>query len=150
GASEEGVHGRDRGSKKHLVIGAVEVVTFENGGKCCGRARLAKVESGSAEHLQPWVSANVKHASRTHVDGWKGYDGLEHAYENIRAVIGDPKKASWKFPHVHRVFALFKRVLAGTYHGSVDGKYLSAYCNEFSFRFNRRSSRSRTLLCQRV
>ena len=65
-------------------------------------------------------------------------------------MIGDPKQASTKFPHMHRVFTLLKRVLAGTYQGSVSSKYLSAYCNEFAFRFNRIISGARNLLCQRV
>ena len=47
GGSEEGVFGRDRGEKKILVAGAVEVVEDH-----CGRVRLAPVESGSAENLR--------------------------------------------------------------------------------------------------
>ncbi len=150
GASEEGVHGRNRGSKKHLVVGAVEVVQSPKGKESCGRVRLGKIASGSAEHLQTWVVANVKEGATAHTDGWLGYEGMENAYVHDREVIGDPKVSCEKFPHVHRVFALIKRVISGTYQGSVSAKYLDAYCNEFVFRFNRRSAKSRTLLCQRV
>jgi hypothetical protein len=69
----------------------------------------------------------------------------------ILTVIGDAKTASKKwFPHIHRVFALFKRVLLGTYHGSWSAKYAALYCEEFAFRFNRRRSASRVHLFERV
>ena len=51
---------------------------------------------------------------------------------------------------MHRVAGLAKRWLLGTHQGSVDGAHLPAYLNEFVFRFNRRSSRSRGLVFYRV
>jgi Zn ribbon nucleic-acid-binding protein len=146
GASEEGVYGRNRGSKKHLIVGAVE-----EQGRACGRARLAPVGCASQEMLQYWVSNNVAEGSHARTDGLKGYRGLEHAYEHDVDVIGkDGRKAVEKFPHIHLVFALFKRVVESTYQGSVSPKYLKTYCNEFVFRFNRRRAKSRTHLLQRV
>lgn len=145
GGPEEGVSGRARGEKKHLIAGAVEV---REGG--IGRVRLSPVESASAESLQTWLSEEVKEGARVHSDGWSGYDGLEHAYDHDVEVIGDSKTASEKFPHIHRVFSLLQRVILSTYQGSVSAKYLWAYCQEYTFRFNRRTSRSRTLLVQRV
>lgn len=85
-----------------------------------------------------------------HSDGWSGYQGLEHAYDHDVEVIGDPTTASDKFPHIHRVFSLFQRVILSTYQGSISAKYLWAYCQEFAFRFNRRRAGCRTLLVQRV
>ena len=83
GGSEEGVHGRSRGSRNHLVLGAVEVVTHEDRGAACGRTRLEMVPSGSAEHLQTWVASNVKEGAKAHTDGCRGYDGLESVYDPL-------------------------------------------------------------------
>ena len=146
GGSEEGVYGRDRGSKKMIIAGAVEVVEDAR----CGRTRLAPVEAASQEHLQVFLANTIAADSAVHTDGFASYKGLEHAFEHNVEVIGDPKTASEKFPYIHRVFSLFKRLILCTYMGSVSKKYGSAYCNEFCFRFNRRTSGSRTLLVQRV
>lgn len=146
GGPEPGVHGRDLGSHKQLIAGAVEVT--ENG--ACGRTRLAPVDSGSAQDLKTFVSDVVQEGSRVHTDGLSSYIGLNHCYDHKATVIGDPKTASQKFPHVHRVFSLFKRVMTGTYHGSWSRKYAAMYCEEFDFRFNRRTSGSRIHLFRRV
>ena len=53
-------------------------------------------------------------------------------------------------PGVHRVAALIKRWVLGTHHGSIQRGHLDAYLDEFVFRFNRRSSRSRGLLFYRL
>lgn len=54
---------------------------------------------------------------------------------------GDP--AHVVMPAVHRVASLLKRWLLGTHQGSVRPEHLQAYLEEFTFRFNRRRSRSR-------
>jgi transposase-like protein len=46
-------------------------------------------------------------------------------------------------PCAHRVISLFKRWLRGTHQGSVGSEHLDDYLNEFTFRFNRRTSTSR-------
>ena len=51
---------------------------------------------------------------------------------------------------MHRVASLLKRWLLGTHQGAVEPEHLQAYLDEFSFRFNRRSSRRRGLLEQAV
>ena len=53
-------------------------------------------------------------------------------------------------PAVHRVSSLLKRWLLGTHQGSVSPEHLDAYLGEFTFRFNRRSSRRRGLLFHRL
>jgi len=49
-------------------------------------------------------------------------------------------------PAVHRIAALLKRWLLGTHQGAVRNKYLDYYLDEYTFRFNRRSSQARGLL----
>jgi hypothetical protein len=53
-------------------------------------------------------------------------------------------------PAVHRVASLAKRWLLGTHQGSVTDEHLYSYLNEFVFRFNRRTSRSRGVVFYRV
>jgi len=53
-------------------------------------------------------------------------------------------------PGVHRVASLLQRWLLGTHHGRVGHEHLDAYLNEFTFRFNRRTSRRRGLLFYRL
>ena len=53
-------------------------------------------------------------------------------------------------PRVHRVASLLKRWLLGTHQGAVRGKHLDYYLDEYTFRFNRRRSRTRGLLFYRL
>jgi len=53
-------------------------------------------------------------------------------------------------PGVNRVVALLKRWLLGTYQGAVRPSHLDYYLDEFTFRFNRRTSRSRGKLFYRL
>jgi hypothetical protein len=69
----------------------------------------------------------------------------------LPSVIGkDSREAVKVLPHIHKVFSLLKRLVLGTFHGSVSHKHLSAYLHEFVFRFNRRNSGSRWLLFERI
>ena len=145
GGPEEGVHGRDLGERKILIAAAVEV-----DGSACGRARLEPIASASAKDVQVFVAEAVAVESTVRTDGLSSYAGLENAYEHEVTVIGDRKTASTKFPRVHRVFSLFKRLLLGTYHGSWSSKYAPAYCEEYEYRFNRRTSSNRVGLFARV
>ena len=53
-------------------------------------------------------------------------------------------------PRVHRVASLLKRWLLGTHQGAVRPQQLDYYLDEFTFRFNRRSSNHRGLLFYRL
>ncbi len=53
-------------------------------------------------------------------------------------------------PLVNRVASLLKRWLLGTHQGAVQHSHLEYYLDEFTFRFNRRTSRSRGLLFYRL
>ena len=53
-------------------------------------------------------------------------------------------------PRVHRVVALLKPWLLGTHQGAVSVAHLDYYLDEFTFRFNRRTSRSRGKLFYRL
>jgi hypothetical protein len=53
-------------------------------------------------------------------------------------------------PGVHRIASLVKRWLLSTHQGSFSGKHLEYYLDEYTFRFNRRTSKSRGLLFYRL
>ena len=90
--------------------------------------------------------------SEIDTDGWGGYNSLEkHGYTRNKTVLsdtGDPAHVT--MPGVHRVASLLKRWLLGTHQGAISGKHLDYYLDEFTFRFNRRTSRSRGLLFYRL
>ena len=60
----------------------------------------------------------------------------------------DPAHVS--MPGVHRIASLLKRWILGTHQGSVSIEHLQSYLEEFTFRFNRRTSTSRGLLFRRL
>jgi len=53
-------------------------------------------------------------------------------------------------PGVHRIASLLKRWVLGTHQSSVAPAHLQSCLEEFTFRFNRRSSRSRGLVFRRL
>lgn len=146
GGPEEGVHGRETEGK------AIVVVAAEIRGRGTGRIRLKRVEDVSEESLLPFVRDAVEDGSIVQTDGWSGYNGLEkfgymHKVTNIKR---SGVQAHELLPRVHRVASLLKRWLLGTHQGGVQNRHLEYYLDEFTFRFNRRTSRSRGLLFYRV
>ena len=85
-------------------------------------------------------------------DGLPTYLGLpESGYGHRRLVIrGSGENPDALLPRVHRVVALLKRWLLGTHQGAVDRAYLPYYLDEFTLRFNRRTSRRRGMLFYRL
>ena len=53
-------------------------------------------------------------------------------------------------PGVHRISSLLKRWLLGTHQGAVSSKHLDYYLDEYTFRFNRRTSNARGMLFYRL
>jgi transposase-like protein len=109
------------------------------------------VKDCSAASLHPFVEDCIERRSVIHTDGWQGYNGLdEKGYRREIANLGTRKDASKLMPRVHLVAALLKRWLLGTHQGSVAYYYLPYYLDEFTFRFNRRKSKSRGKLFFRL
>jgi hypothetical protein len=85
-------------------------------------------------------------------DGWKGYNQLSKTgFKHDRIIVsntGNPAHVS--MPGVHRIAALVKRWLLSTHQGSVSDKHLEYYLDEYTFHFNRRTSRSRGMLFYRL
>jgi transposase-like protein len=147
GGEEEAVHGRQTDTKAIVAI-AVEM----RQPKGFGRVRIKRVADVSAASLGSFVGQAVQPGSIVHTDGWKGYNNLSKQGYRRRVTVlsdsGDP--AHVLMPGVHRVASLLKRWLLGTHQGAVSNKHLDYYLDEFTFRFNRRTSASRGLLFFRL
>lgn len=135
-------------TRSALVVMAIEVLSP----KGFGRIRLQRVPGSSAKRLVPFVRAAVEPGARVRTDGSLSYRPLsEHGYiHRPKAHLGAAKPAHASMPGVHRVASLLKRWLLGTHQGAVSSKQLDYYLDEFTFRFNRRTSRSRGLLFYRL
>ena len=146
GGEEEGVSGRLTHKKAQVVIAA------EEDGTRTGRIRMRRIKSVSRKELHAFVQASVESGSTVHTDGWPAYQGLEALgyTHDVTVVSGQKESASQLLPRVHRVASLLKRWLLGTHQGAVSREHLDYYLDEFTFRFNRRTSRSRGKLFYRL
>ena len=147
GGLEEGQRGRPSAGKKALIAVAAEEV-----GRGIGRVRLRRIRDASAASLCPFVVDAVEPGSQVRTDGWAGYDGIAAmGYQHKVSVVSKSRKrADELLPHVHRVVSLLKRWLMGTHQGAVSHDHLDYYLDEFTFRFNRRTSSSRGKLFYRL
>ncbi len=147
GPEQGGKRGRGVESKEIVVI-AVEV----HSPKGFGRIRMQRIPDVSGVSLVPFVRDVVESGSEILTDGWGGYNDLpKHGYEHNKTVLsetGDPAHVA--MPGVHRIASLLKRWLLGTHQGAVSGKHLDYYLDEYTFRFNRRTSGSRGMLFYRL
>ena len=139
---------RGRGTTKSIVAIAVEIKQP----KGFGRVRMRHISDTSGDSLLSFVRDVVAPGAVVHTDGWRGYSKLpEHGYKQKITVLsssGDPAHVSMS--GVHRVSSLLKRWILGTHQGSVVPGHLQSYLEEFTFRFNRRTSRSRGLVFRRL
>ncbi len=146
GGLEEGVRGR-KTEKKSLVV-----VAAQEDGKKIGRIRMKRIQDASSQSLHPFIEEAIEPGSNILTDGWEGYSGLEKkGYRHEITIIKKSKESASKLlPRVHRVVSLLKRWLMGTHQGAVSHEHLKYYLDEFTFRFNRRTSRSRGKLFYRL
>jgi transposase-like protein len=139
---------RGRGTAKCIVLIAVEV----RQPKGFGRVRMRHVSDVSGTSLVPFVCDVVRPGTVVRTDGWSGYNDLpKHGYERrkiVQSSSDDPAHVS--MPGVHRIASLFKRWILGTHQGAITGEHLQSYLEEFTFRFNRRTSGSRGLVFRRL
>lgn len=146
GANEKDLRGCE--TEKNVLI----VVAAHAEGRRVGRRRMRRIPEASACTLGPCIEASIEPGSVGHTDGWEGYAGLEKkGYQHAVTILARRKElASALLPRVHHVVALMNTWLAGTLHGAVRHEHLDYYLDEFTFRFNRRTSRSRGKLFSRM
>jgi len=144
GGEHSGKCGRGAEGKTLVLIAAEEAP----GG--IGRIRLSPIHDASSNVLTQAIMSMVLPGSTIRTDGWNGYNGLStqgylhDSNSNYRV------KESDTIPSVHLVASLLKRWLLGTHQGAINHKNLPYYLDEFTFRFNRRTSRSRGKLFYRL
>ena len=133
---------------KALVAIAVETPEIGSG---IGSIRMRVATDASAASFLGFLSDAVEPGATVHTDGWPSNGPLEEfGYAHEVRVLRDPKLAGQLLPQLHRIAALFSRWWAGTHQGAISACHLDSYLDEFSFRFNRRISRSRGKLCYRL
>lgn len=125
------------------------LIAAQAAGKGIGRIRLARVASASGDNLCPAVIQAVESGSTVCTDGWRGYNGLKNLDYEHEIVRPTPALGDNLLPLANRVASLLKRWLLGTHQAAVQPSHLDYYLDEFTFRFNRRSSGSRGLLFYR-
>jgi len=139
---------RGRGSKKSLVVIAVEV----HGKKGFGRTRMRYIPNASSSSLTNFITDVVQPNSTICTDGWSGYNdlkSLEYKHE-ITVMSHYTDQAHVSMPGVHRIASLLKRWILGTHQGSFSQEHLQSYLEEYTFRFNRRLSNNRGLVFRRL
>lgn len=136
-----------RGSDKVGVMVAAEMVSPHK----LGRVRLEPTPAGRLQ-LIDFAQRVIAPGSPVKTDGARELRrlsglGYEHSYYTE---LGSSEPAHVNLPGVHRVASLLKRWLSGTLHYGSSVEHLEFYLDEFTFRFNRRSSKSRGLLFYRL
>ncbi len=159
GGPARGPHkGRPRGAPRvrvnqrdlHKAVVGIAVEVKEPKG--FGRVRLRRLADASEKSVLPFVCEAIEPGSLVHTDGSFAYRNLTaYRYRHERTVMtGSPDPAHVTMPAVHRIASLLKRWLLGTHQGSFHPDHLDNYLDEYTFRFNRRASRSRGLLFYRL
>ena len=132
---------RGRGAEgKEMIVIAVE----DKGARKMGRIRLRHVPDGKARSLNPFATSAIEPGSTVLTDDYQGYAQLP-SLGYIRAIVTPDEL---RLPHL--VASLLKRWLLGIYQGAVRPSHLGYYLDEYTFRFNRRTSRSRGKLFYRL
>jgi transposase-like protein len=144
GASKPRKRGRGAAGKT-LVMIAAEIKENK-----IGRIWLYRLKYASSKSLKTALAELTEPGSVIQTNRWSGYSNLNdislsHIVVHENSNVGDEL-----LPHVHRVVSLLKRWLLGTYQGAVKSSHLDYYLDEFTFRFNRRTSRSRGKLFYRL
>lgn len=131
---------------------ALIIVAAQADGRGIGRIRMRVIQHPSAASIHPFVQDCIEPGSTVHTDAWQGYAGLaKKGYDHeVTSVQRRPREVSTLLPRVHLVVSLLKRWLAGTHQGGVSHEHLPYYLDEFTFRFNRRKSKSRGKLFFRL
>lgn len=124
---------KERFDNKTPVVGAVERK---------GEIVVKATQDASSTTLQRLMREHVQIGTTLYTDEWSGYTRakrLGYLHETV-----NHRSSEWVNGLVHTntiegFWSQLKRSLHGTYH-FVSPKYLQSYLNEFSYRYNRRTS----------
>lgn len=134
----------------------VIAVAAERRGRGTGRIRLKHISSRKKSNIQGFITETISPGSTIISDRHKSYvtiinKGYTH-HPQTKPYFWEEVDSNDDrlLPRVHRAISLLKRWHNGTYQGRIDVQTLQSYLNEFVFRFNRRTSKSRGLLFHRM
>lgn len=144
GGEKPGKRGRGAEGKTLVVIAAQE------DGEATGRIRLKQVADASAESLEAAVQETIKPGAVVKTDGWNGYNGLRSRGYKHKVIRKTADVGANLLPLCHREAGLIKRWMTGTHPGAVSHEHLAYYLDEYTFRFNRRTSSYRGMLFYRL
>jgi transposase-like protein len=130
---------------------AVMIAIERNESHRLGRVRLAVADHPGTSQLVDFATTVIEPGSTVRTDGARTLRrladlGFTHEFTLGYSAVD---KAS-VLPGVHLVASLLKRWLIGTLHFRVEDQHLPYYLDEYTFRFNRRTSHSRGLLFYRL
>jgi transposase-like protein len=135
------------GSDKVPVMIAVERLSRNRLGRM--RARVGRAHGSVA--IVEFAATSVQPGSTIRTDGARMMRRLADRGFIHQYVTGyHAQEQGEVLPGVHMVASLLKRWLIGTLHYGINDEHLPYYLDEFTFRFNRRTSRKRGLLFYRL
>jgi len=152
-------------SNKSTVLVAVEHREIEGrsgapgANVMSGRIRMKRTRDSSVHSIEEFIAENIEPGALIRTDAGTPYPpaikrlkerGLRYRHLPTSLRGSGTRKTHLHLPAVNRATALLKRWLLGTHQGAVRDHQLDAYLDEFVFRFNRRTSRSRGLLFWRL
>jgi transposase-like protein len=143
GGEEKGAVGRLTEDKTSIAVAA------EENGKGIGRIRLRCIPDVTRAGLHGFIGEAIEPGSTVRTDGLNAYLGMD-GYAHDRQVQRRQDEGEHLLPRVHQVVSLLKRWLLGTHQGAIGHAHLDYYLDEFTFRFNRRTSASRGKLFYRL
>jgi hypothetical protein len=95
--------------------------------------KMASIEPKLLEHLHPDATLQTDASVTYGIIGRRDFPNAHRMIDHIKSYgIGDNHTNT-----IENAFSLLKRGVYGTFH-KVSIKHLPRYCNEFSYRFNRR------------
>ena len=144
GGEEGGLRGRLIHDKALIIVAA------EEDGRGIGRIRLRRIADLTRITLHDFIHQAVEPGSTVRTDGLTAYRSLKGYTHDRQVQRRASEDGEYLLPRVHRVASLLKRWLMGTHQGAVSHDHLDDYLDEFTFRFNRRKSRSRGKLFYRL
>src|SRR6266853_2173397 len=118
--------------KRDVVLGMIE-----RG----GRLRLIPIADAKREIIEPVLDKHISPDATLQTDGHQSYAIIStRKWIGKHRVIDHNRSYAWGDVHTNTIenaFSLLKRGIYGTFH-KVSIKHLGRYCDEFSYRFNRR------------
>lgn len=137
---------RGRGAEGKALV----VVAVQEDGENIGRIRLCQVKDSTTESLTGAIRESVEAGSTICTDGLASYSALPTLGYRHEVVRQEAPVGECILPKAHLVSSLLKRWLLGTYQGAAEAAHLAYYLDEFTFRFNRRTSHFRGKLFYRL